>query len=73
MLPAAQINYMTAGNRVPHLHTHVTSRYRDDPATGTPLPDEQNVEMPEAQWREDAAALSALLAQVTDGHEARRR
>jgi len=57
-----KINYMTAGNRVPHLHTHVTARYRDDLAPGTPLPDGQNVELPEAQWQADAEALRVLLA-----------
>jgi diadenosine tetraphosphate (Ap4A) HIT family hydrolase len=57
-----KINYMTAGNIVPHLHTHVTARYRDDPAPGAPLPHDQNREMPEAQWRADAAALRGLLS-----------
>ena len=52
---------MTAGNRVPHQRTHVTARYRDDPAPGTPLPDGQNVEMPGAQWLEDAEAVKGLL------------
>ncbi|WP_250031984.1 HIT family protein [Paractinoplanes maris] len=56
-----KINYMTAGNIVPHLHTHVTARYRDDPAPGVPLPHGQNVEMPEPQWRADAAGLRDAL------------
>jgi diadenosine tetraphosphate (Ap4A) HIT family hydrolase len=32
-----KINYMTLGNTVPHLHTHVLPRYRDDPAPGGPI------------------------------------
>jgi diadenosine tetraphosphate (Ap4A) HIT family hydrolase len=35
-----QLNYMTFGNAVPHVHTHIVRRYPDDPAPGRPLPDE---------------------------------
>jgi diadenosine tetraphosphate (Ap4A) HIT family hydrolase len=56
-----KINYMTLGNRVPHLHTHVTARYWDDPAPGGPLPDGPNDEVPPAQLAADAAALRQLL------------
>lgn len=56
-----KINYQTLGNRVPHLHTHVTPRYRDDPAPGAPLPDGPNLPLPEQQWRADAAALRRRL------------
>ena len=35
-----QLNYMTFGNAVPHVHTHIVPRYPDDPAPGRPLPDE---------------------------------
>jgi diadenosine tetraphosphate (Ap4A) HIT family hydrolase len=34
-----QLNYTTFGNAVPHVHTHITPRYPDDPAPGRPLPD----------------------------------
>ena len=34
-----QLNYGTFGNAVPHVHTHITPRYPDDPAPGRPLPD----------------------------------
>jgi diadenosine tetraphosphate (Ap4A) HIT family hydrolase len=34
-----QLNYMTFGNAVPHVHTHIVPRYPDDPAPGRPLPD----------------------------------
>jgi diadenosine tetraphosphate (Ap4A) HIT family hydrolase len=33
-----KLNYLTLGNSVPHLHTHVLPRYRDDPAPGGPIP-----------------------------------
>ena len=32
-----KMNYLLLGNFVPHLHTHVVPRYRDDPAAGGPL------------------------------------
>jgi diadenosine tetraphosphate (Ap4A) HIT family hydrolase len=32
-----KINYLTLGNTVPHLHTHVVPRYVDDPAPGGPI------------------------------------
>jgi diadenosine tetraphosphate (Ap4A) HIT family hydrolase len=32
-----KINLLTLGNWVPHLHTHVVPRYRDDPAPGGPI------------------------------------
>jgi diadenosine tetraphosphate (Ap4A) HIT family hydrolase len=56
-----KINYMTLGNRMPHLHTHVTARYWDDPAPGEPLPAGPNREMPPDQLIDDAAALRQLL------------
>jgi len=34
-----QLNYATFDNAVPHVHTHITPRYLDDPAPGRPLPD----------------------------------
>jgi diadenosine tetraphosphate (Ap4A) HIT family hydrolase len=56
-----KMNCQTLGNRVPHLHTHLTPRYRDDPAPGAPLPDGPNLPLPERQWRADATALRRLL------------
>jgi diadenosine tetraphosphate (Ap4A) HIT family hydrolase len=32
-----KMNYLTLGNGVPHLHTHVLPRYPGDPAPGGPL------------------------------------
>lgn len=34
----AKMNYLTLGNAVPHLHTHILARYIGDPAPGHPLP-----------------------------------
>jgi diadenosine tetraphosphate (Ap4A) HIT family hydrolase len=36
-LQPAKVNYLTLGNWVPHLHTHVVPRYPDDPAAGGPI------------------------------------
>ena len=33
-----KMNYQTLGNVVPHLHTHLLSRFAQDPAPGRPLP-----------------------------------
>ena len=33
----AQINYLTYGNSVPHVHTYLLLRYLDDPCPGLPL------------------------------------
>jgi diadenosine tetraphosphate (Ap4A) HIT family hydrolase len=41
-----KVNYLTLGNGVPHLHTHVVPRYVEDPAPGGPLPWEQLVGHP---------------------------
>ena len=56
-----KINYMTLGNAVPHLHTHVTARYWDDPAPGGPLPEGQGYEVPIDLLAADAAALRQIL------------
>ena len=55
-----KVNYFTLGNTVPHLHTHVVPRYRDDPAPGGPLTWDQVVGEPvftEDDLRSQAAAL----------------
>jgi diadenosine tetraphosphate (Ap4A) HIT family hydrolase len=33
-----KMNYLTMGNAVPHLHTHLLPRHADDPAPGKPFP-----------------------------------
>ena len=60
-----KMNYLTLGNTVPHLHTHVVPRYLDDPAPGGPIAWEQIFSpdpVPEADLRRQAASLRALLA-----------
>ena len=60
-----KVNYLTLGNTVPHLHTHVVPRYRDDPAPGGPISWEQifsSDPAPEAELRRQATALRLLLA-----------
>lgn len=59
-----KLNYLTLGNTVPHLHTHVVPRYLDDPAPGGPIawddmfaPDP----VPDAELLSQAADLRALL------------
>jgi diadenosine tetraphosphate (Ap4A) HIT family hydrolase len=59
-----KMNYLTLGNTVPHLHTHVLPRYLGDPAPGGPIvwgdifaPDP----VPDAELHAQAADLRALL------------
>lgn len=55
-----KLNYLTLGNTVPHLHTHVLPRYIDDPAPGGPIPWEaifSEEPIPESQLRRQAEAL----------------
>jgi diadenosine tetraphosphate (Ap4A) HIT family hydrolase len=59
-----KMNYLTLGNALPHLHTHVVPRYDDDPAPGGPLPfdflDRQR--QPEERLQADVLALRSLVA-----------
>ncbi len=60
-----KVNYLTLGNTVPHLHTHVVPRYRDDPAPGGPIAWEEiftSDPAPEADLRGQAVGLRLLLA-----------
>jgi diadenosine tetraphosphate (Ap4A) HIT family hydrolase len=59
-----KMNYMTLGNTVPHLHTHVVPRYRDDPAPGGPIAWADifsPAPVPEADLHRQAADLRGLL------------
>jgi diadenosine tetraphosphate (Ap4A) HIT family hydrolase len=63
-----KLNYFTLGNQVPHLHTHVLPRYRDDPAPGGPIvwQDVFSPEpVPDAELHAQAADLRVLLGQAT--------
>jgi diadenosine tetraphosphate (Ap4A) HIT family hydrolase len=60
-----KLNYLTLGNTVPHLHTHVVPRYLDDPAPGGPIAWEQIFApgpVPETDLHRQAADLRALLS-----------
>ncbi len=37
-LRPVKLNYLTLGNALPHLHTHIVPRYADDPVPGRPFP-----------------------------------
>jgi len=59
-----KLNFLTLGNYVPHLHTHVVPRYVDDPAPGGPLVWETifaDEPVQERQLRRQAAALRSRL------------
>jgi len=59
-----KLNYLTLGNTVPHLHTHVLPRYQDDPAPGGPIAWEAIFAadpVPEAELHRQAAGLRGLL------------
>ncbi|GAA4926349.1 HIT family protein [Actinoplanes utahensis] len=53
----ARLDFVTAGDDEPHLHTHVTARYAGDPPDGRLIPPL----LEEQVWRADAAALRTLL------------
>ena len=59
----AKLNFMTLGNALPHLRTHVIPRYVDDPAPGRPLPSptEELPPIPEDEFARGVLALRALL------------
>ncbi|MBO0835303.1 MAG: HIT family protein [Actinobacteria bacterium] len=60
-----KLNYLTLGNTVPHLHTHVVPRYLDDPAPGGPIAWEAIFSpdpVPDAELHRQAADLRVLLA-----------
>ena len=65
----AKLNLMMLGNSLPHLHTHVVPRYRDDGEPGHPAHfmriDLQNEpKIAEDEYARDLAALRDLLRSV---------
>ena len=62
-----KVNLEMLGNSVPHLHTHVVPRYRDDGGAGHPAnfmrrTDPRNdPPLPQDEYDSDVAALRALL------------
>jgi diadenosine tetraphosphate (Ap4A) HIT family hydrolase len=60
-----QLNYLIAGNTLPHLHAHVVPRFEaNDPNPGGPFPfpKTEPPPFPEDQLQEEARALRSLLA-----------
>jgi diadenosine tetraphosphate (Ap4A) HIT family hydrolase len=61
----AKLNFMTLGNAVPHLHTHVVPRYVDDPDPGRPLRHWDRDEprrIPDDEYATQVAAVRAAIA-----------
>jgi diadenosine tetraphosphate (Ap4A) HIT family hydrolase len=58
-----KMNYLTMGNVVPHLHTHIVPRYSTDPSPGGPVPVAllENGRQEEGQLRADVAAMQAAV------------
>ncbi len=59
-----KMNYETLGNSLPHLHTHLLPRFREDPRPGQPFPlnaQQPDKEIPEARLLAEAAELRFLL------------
>lgn len=63
-LRPVKLNYLTLGNGLPHLHTHIVPRYVDDPAPGGPMPFEflDNGRQPEERLQADVLALRPMVA-----------
>jgi diadenosine tetraphosphate (Ap4A) HIT family hydrolase len=59
-----KMNYQTLGNSLPHLHTHLIPRFRDDRAPGRPFPlgAQTASTVPGERLTAEAAALRELLA-----------
>ena len=58
-----KVNLEMLGNTIPHLHTHVRPRHRDDPAPYGPLAHAADLPaFPDEQLRADVEALRKLLA-----------
>jgi diadenosine tetraphosphate (Ap4A) HIT family hydrolase len=58
-----KLNYDLLGNSLPHLHTHIVPRYRDDPRPGWPFPfpESEPASIPEDQLLRDVTVLSQAL------------
>ena len=58
-----KLNYLTLGNALPHLHTHIVPRFADDPFPGRPLPFDllDDGRQPEERLQADALALRATV------------
>lgn len=62
MYQPAQVNYLTYGNNVPHLHTYLVCRYLDDPCLGLPLIPFIERPVDEAELRERLSGLQTAIS-----------
>lgn len=62
-LRPVKLNYLTLGNALPHLHTHVVPRYAEDPFPGRPVPFDllDDGRQPEERLQADVLALRAMV------------
>jgi len=70
LLSPIKLNYLTLGNTLPHLHTHVVPRYPHDAAPGAPLAWDQIVTdepAAETDLRARAIELRRLLSHGGSG------
>lgn len=60
---ADKMNFLTLGNAVPHLHTHLIPRYHGDPAPGTPYlaEDAAEVTLTEAEYLDRVQRIRRAL------------
>jgi diadenosine tetraphosphate (Ap4A) HIT family hydrolase len=63
-LRPVKLNYLTLGNALPHLHTHIVPRYAEDPIPGRPFPFDflDTGRQPEERLQADVLALRAMVA-----------
>ncbi len=62
-----KMNYLTMGNAVPHLHTHLLPRHADDPAPGKPFPWHLMEDAPGVPEQEFSRQVSDLRGIVGSG------
>ena len=62
-LRPVKLNYLTLGNALPHLHTHIVPRYADDPFPGRPVPFDvlDDGRQPEERLQADVLALRTMV------------
>ncbi|MGP0053239.1 MAG: HIT family protein [Solirubrobacteraceae bacterium] len=65
VMEPVKLNYNILGNSVPHLHTHVIPRYREDPRPlwPFPFPDPEPAPFPQNELSRDVTALRRAVGQ----------
>jgi diadenosine tetraphosphate (Ap4A) HIT family hydrolase len=68
-LRPVKLNYLTLGNGLPHLHTHIVPRYADDPFPGRPVPFDflDDGRQPEERLQADVLALRTMVGSPFGG------